>query len=236
MSIGRTAADAAPVGTMTATISIVEVTERKNETEITIVIETIDVVERAVEEAVQNHDHGLILHRRRMVAEVVLMDVAIVVHLLTAAEIIITALVEVVTQAITVTATETLIRGIIVITVIIGIGIVTETVTETAMVAEAAMAPDLHLVLSATEVVVEAGTTIVGLVAQAPATDRLSIAAAMDHIIVVVICLLHPIVTIKTGDAHLLITRNVRMASSDSRLKHTLINKAKLITITDNRH
>ena len=57
----------------------------------------------------------------------------------------------------------------------------------------------------------------------------------MDQIIVVVICLPHPIVTIKTEDAHLLITRSEKMASSDSLNKHTLINKAKLITLTDNR-
>ena len=57
----------------------------------------------------------------------------------------------------------------------------------------------------------------------------------MDQIIVVVTYLPHPIVTIKTGDAHLLITRSEKMASSDSVHKHTLINKAKLITLTDNR-
>ena len=58
----------------------------------------------------------------------------------------------------------------------------------------------------------------------------------MDHIIVVVIWPLLLIVTIKTEDAHLLITRSVRTASSDSCHKHTLIKEAKLITITDNRH
>ena len=78
MSIVRTEADAAQVGTMIAMRSIVGVIERKNETEMAIVTETIDVVEEVVEEAVRNHDHGLILHRRRMVAVVVLMDVTTV--------------------------------------------------------------------------------------------------------------------------------------------------------------
>ena len=171
MSIGRTEADAAPVGTMIAMRSIVEVIERKNETEMAIVTETIDVVEQVVEEVVRNHDHGLIPHRRRMVAVVVLMDVTTVAQLLTAVEIIITARVRVVMQAITETATETPISGIIVITVIIGI----ETVTAIVMAGEVAMALQHHLVISATEVVVEEdGTMIVDLVAQAPATERLS--------------------------------------------------------------
>ena len=169
MSIGRTEADVAPVETMIATRSIVEVTERKNETGIAIVIETIVVVEQVVEEAVRNPDHDLILHRRRMAGVVVLMDVPTVVQLLKVAEIITTARVQVATQTITVTATETLIRGIIVITVIIG--------TETAIVmAEGVdmVAPQLHLVISATEVVVEDDMMTVDLVAQAPATDRLT--------------------------------------------------------------
>ena len=171
MSIGRTEADVAPVETMIATRSIVEVTERKNETGIAIVIETIDVVEQVVEKAVLNQDHDLILHRRRMAGVVVLMDVPTVVQLLKVAEIITTARVQVATQTITVTATETLIRGIIVITVIIG----TETVTAIVMAEGVAMvAPQLHLVISATEVVVvEDDTMTVDLVAQAPATDRL---------------------------------------------------------------
>ena len=172
MSIGRTEADVAPVETMIATRSIVEVTERKNETGIAIVIETIVVVEQVVEEAVRNPDHDLILHRRRMAGVVVLMDVPTVVQLLKVAEIITTARVQVATQTITVTATETLIRGIIVITVIIG----TETVTAIVMAEGVDMvAPQLHLVISATEVVVvEDDTMTVDLVAQAPATDRLT--------------------------------------------------------------
>ena len=168
MNIGRTEADVAPVEIMIATISIVGVTETKNETGIAIVIKTIDVGEQVVEEAVRNQDHGLFLHRRRMADAVVLMDVATVVQLLKVAEIIIIARVQVDTQAITVTATETLISGIIVITVIIG------TETAIAMVVGVAMAPQLHRVISATEVVVaEDDMMTVDLVVQAPATDRL---------------------------------------------------------------
>ena len=168
MNIGRTEADVAPVEIMIATISIVGVTETKNETGIAIVIKTIDVGEQVVEEAVPNQDHGLFLHRRRMADAVVLMDVATVVQLLKVAEIIIIARVQVDTQAITVTATETLISEIIVITVIIG------TVTAIAMVVGVAMAPQVHRVISATEVVVvEDDMMTVDLVVQAPATDRL---------------------------------------------------------------
>ena len=172
MIIERTEAGAAQVGTMIATKSIVGEIERKNETEIAIVIETIGDLAQVEGEAVQNHDHGLILQRRRMAAVVAPMDVATVVQLLTVAEIIITARMLVVTQAITATATETLISGIIVITVIIGIGI--EIVTGTVMEGGAAMAHHHHPVTSATVAVEEEDTMIEDLAAQAPATDRLS--------------------------------------------------------------
>ena len=175
MSIVRTEVDAAPVGTMIAMRSIVGVIERKNETEMATVTETIDVVEEAVEEVVRNHDHGLILHRRRMVAVVVLMDVTTVAKLLTAVEIIITAQVRAVMQAITETATETPISGTIVIIVTTVITVIIGTVTAIVMAEGVAMVLQDHLVISATEVVVEADDTmIVDLVALAPAIDRLS--------------------------------------------------------------
>ena len=105
---------------------------------------------------------------------VALMDVATVAQQLKTAEIIITARVQVVMQAIIATATETLISGI---TVIIGIVIGIEIVTVTAIVIAvgAAMVPQQHhLLISATEVVAVDGTRIVGPVAQAPSTERLS--------------------------------------------------------------
>lgn len=73
---------------------------------------------------------------------VALMDVATVAQQLKTAEIIITARVQVVMQAIIATATETLISGI---TVIIGSAI--GTVTEIEMAAGAATAPQQHLLL-----------------------------------------------------------------------------------------
>ena len=84
-----------------------------------------------------NHDHGLILHRRRMV------DAASVALQPTTAEIIITDRVQAAAmQVITANATETLISGT---TVIIGSEIGTVTEIETA--AGAATAPRQHLLL-----------------------------------------------------------------------------------------
>ena len=79
-------------------------------------------------------------------------------------------------QAITETATETPISGTIVIIVTTVITVIIGTVTAIVMAGGVAMALQDHLVISATEVVAveEDDTMIVDLVAQAPATDRLS--------------------------------------------------------------